>query len=291
MLGGGSPLLENTMAQASALEASLNDGPADETRCFIAMRYWHPLTAETVRQVAEWRPDRILLLPLYPQYSTTTTESSLKLWHEQAKAAGLAAPTRTVCCYPTDQGFIAAVAEATRAARAKLPPEAKPLYLFSAHGLPQRIETRRRDPYPAQVRMTAGSLADALGLAATDWLTCFQSRVGPVEWIKPYTDECVIEAGMLQRPVIVVPIAFVSEHSETLVELDRELKELAFNAQVPGFARAATVGTHPAFIDGLARLARTAWTSDDAIVSEAGAGRVCPADSTCCREVFAGAAP
>ncbi len=289
-LGGGSPLLENTLAQASALEAALNERLDDETRCFVAMRYWHPMTAEAVRRVADWRPDRILLLPLYPQYSTTTTESSLRLWHAAAAAVGLKAPTRTVCCYPTESGFIDALAAAARAARAKLPDEARPFYLFSAHGLPRRIETKRRDPYPTQVRLTSAALADALGLAPADWFTCFQSRVGPVEWIRPYTDDCVIEAGMVQRPVIVVPIAFVSEHSETLVELDFELKEFARRAQVPGFARAATAGTHAAFIAGLARLARAAWASDDAIVSEAGADRVCPADRACCREAFAGAA-
>ena len=264
-LGGGSPILANTQAQANALEAVLNQDSDDETRCFIAMRYWHPLTASCVRHVAGFRPDRILLLPLYPQFSTTTTESSVRLWHEEAAKAGLAAPTRLVREYPTEQGFIAALAENTQAAAARLP-EAKrrPVYLFSAHGLPKRIEEKRKDPYPAQVRETSSALAAALDLPPEDWLTCFQSRVGPVEWIRPYTDESVIEAGMVQRPVVVVPIAFVSEHSETLVELDVELKELAWHAQVPGYARAATVGTHPAFIEGLARLARAAWLSDDA---------------------------
>jgi ferrochelatase len=97
-LGGGSPLLANTLAQARALEAALHKeaGGPDETRCFIAMRYWHPLTEETVRAVADWRPDRILLLPLYPQYSTTTTGSSLRRWHEAAAKAGLRVPTKTV---------------------------------------------------------------------------------------------------------------------------------------------------------------------------------------------------
>jgi len=295
-IGGGSPLLPNTEQQARALEQALGeDDPALGTaRCFIAMRYWHPLTDAAVRAVREWAPDRILLLPLYPQYSTTTTESSLRLWHMEAAKAGLAVPTRTVCCYPTEDGFVSALAAGIETARRQLPAGARPLYLFSAHGLPKRTEHRRRDPYPSQVRMTSKAVATRLGLAEADWLTCFQSRVGPVKWIEPYTDECVIEAGVLQRAVVVVPIAFVSEHSETLVELDLELWDLAEKARVPGFARAPTVGTHPDFIAGLAKLVRMAAASDaGAIVSERGvgdAGRICPADRTCCRTAFARAA-
>jgi len=264
-LGGKSPILENTQGQARALEAALNDRPGDETRCFIAMRYWHPMTKEAVRHVAEYRPDRIVLLPLYPQFSTTTTESALRLWDKEAKSAGLAVPTVTIAPYPTEPGFIAALAENTRAARARLQETRRPpLYLFSAHGLPKSIEEKRRDPYPAQVRETSAALAASLDLADGDWITCFQSRVGPVEWIRPYTDECVIDAGLALRPVVVVPIAFVSEHSETLVELDIELREIAWHAQVPSYARAATVGTHPAFIAGLAALVRAAVASEPA---------------------------
>ena len=263
-IGGKSPILENTQAQANALEALLNESPADETRCFIAMRYWHPMTADAVRHVAEFRPDRIVLLPLYPQYSTTTTESSVKLWNEEAKAAGLAVPTVTVAPYPTEPGFIDALADTTRAARDRLQETKRPpLYLLSAHGLPKSIEEKRRDPYASQVRETSAALAKSLGLAEGDWITCYQSRVGPVEWIRPYTDDCVIDAGLALRPVVVVPIAFVSEHSETLVELDEELREIAWHAQVPSYARAATVGTHPSFIAGLARLVRAAVASNN----------------------------
>jgi ferrochelatase len=289
-LGGASPLLPNTQAQASALEAQLGD--LGDVRSFIAMRYWHPFTSETVKAVADWQPDRIVLLPLYPHYSTTTTESSLGLWHEEAAKAGLRVPTRTVCCYPTEDGFISALVAETTAARAYLPDDATPLYLFSAHGLPERTEKKRRDPYAVQVRMTADAIAKRLMLKPHDSLTCFQSRVGPVKWIKPYTDECVIEAAMQRRPVVVVPIAFVSEHSETLVELDLELRDLGDKAKLPGFTRAKTVGTRPEFIAGLARLVRAALAADTAIVSEAGAGdagRICPADRTCCRVVFGGA--
>ena len=106
-LGGGSPLLPNTQAQAAALEGLLQ-AEDSEVKVFIAMRYWHPVSAETAREVAGYGPDEILLLPLYPQYSTTTTESSIAAWEKAAASAGLRAPTRAVCCYPAEEGFIAA---------------------------------------------------------------------------------------------------------------------------------------------------------------------------------------
>ncbi|HEY8014395.1 MAG TPA: ferrochelatase, partial [Dongiaceae bacterium] len=117
-LGGGSPLLANTQAQAAALEQALAGGQ-NEAKVFIAMRYWSPFSAEAVRQVAAYDPDEILLLPLYPQYSTTTTESSIAAWEKAATAAGVRAPTRAVCCYPAEAGFISALAELTRAGLAE----------------------------------------------------------------------------------------------------------------------------------------------------------------------------
>jgi ferrochelatase len=286
-LGGGSPLLPNTAEQANALEAVLTvPGSGEEVRCFVAMRYWHPLTDDAARAVAAWQPDRILLLPLYPQYSTTTTESSLYLWHEEATKAGITAPTKTVCCYPAEEGFIEAVVAEIEIARATLPSDANPLYLFSAHGLPKRTQKKRRDPYPAQVQMTADALVKRLGLRRENYYVCYQSRVGPVEWIRPYTDECVIEAGMQSRAVLMVPIAFVSEHSETLVELDIDLRRLADRAGAPGYARARTVGTHPRFIAGLAGMVRrTLDATTQPVASESGP-RICPADCTCGQVVF-----
>src|SRR5258708_256887 len=109
-LGGSSPLLANTQAQAQALEAALGR----DTRCFVAMRYWHPFTSETIRAVKAWQPDEIVLLPLYPQFSTTTTASSLAIWDREAKAVGLLCPTRIIRSYPTVAGFIAALATCIR---------------------------------------------------------------------------------------------------------------------------------------------------------------------------------
>ncbi len=254
-LGGGSPLLANTQAQAAALDMALMGG-GDEYRSFIAMRYWHPLTDAAVRAVQEYKPDELILLPLYPQYSYTTTGSSLRVWFQEA-AASLQVPARIVCCYPGEPGFVAAVAALIKPAYERASVAGKPRVLFSAHGLPRRV-VEQGDPYQAQVEMTVGAVVAKLGIPDLDWQTAYQSRVGPLEWIKPYVVDEIARAGADRRPLVVVPIAFVSEHSETLVELDIEYRHLAMDKGVPRYERVAAVGTHPTFIAGLASLVRGA---------------------------------
>ena len=212
-IGGGSPLLANTRAQAAALESQLGA----ETRVFIAMRYWMPFSYETVREVASYRPDQILLLPLYPQYSTTTTESSLAAWICAARAAGISAPTRAVCCYPAEVGFIEAMAALTREGLAEIrrrQPDRAPRIIFTAHGLPVKI-AKAGDPYIERVDVTCRALAATLELEDGDWELGFQSRVGPLAWVGPPTDELIVAAAEEKRPILLVPVAFVSEHSET----------------------------------------------------------------------------
>lgn len=254
-LGGGSPLLPNTEAQARALEAALAD--LGELRCFVAMRYWHPFADATVEAVKRFAPARILLLPLYPQYSTTTTASSLADWDRAAAKCGLTAPTFRIESYPTEPGFIAATARLTAAALETARAAGRPRILFSAHGLPKQI-VAAGDPYADQARATVTAVAARLGLDPADYTLCFQSRVGPLEWIKPYTDDEVRQAAAAHRPIVLVPIAFVSEHSETLVELDIEYRELAERHGAPAYHRVPAVGTAPEFIAGLADLARRA---------------------------------
>jgi ferrochelatase len=259
-LGGSSPLLANTEAQARALEAEL--GP--EWRCFVAMRYWHPLTEATVRTVKEWRPDEIVLLPLYPQFSTTTTASSLKAWHEEARRQGLGAPSREIPSYPTEPGFVAALAGLIDAALAEVAARGSPArLLLSAHGLPLKT-VRKGDPYPQQVEKTAAAVTGMLGQRPADWRVCYQSRVGPLAWLGPTTDAEIRQAGKDGVGLVVAPIAFVSEHSETLVELDRDYRRLAEAAGVPVYRRVAAVGTDPRFIAGLARLVREQAATDAA---------------------------
>jgi ferrochelatase len=253
-LGGRSPLLANTEAQARALEGALGPGH----RCFVAMRYWHPMSIETARAVAEWTPDEIVCLPLYPQFSTTTTASSLVVWRGAAARQGLSCPTRIVRCYPREQGFVEAIAGLVRPALEAASGTGKPFrLLLTAHGLPKKI-IDRGDPYPDQVEQTAAAVVAALARPELDWRVCYQSRVGPLEWIGPATDEEIRRAGEDGVALVVAPISFVSEHSETLVELDLDYRSLAEGAGVPTYHRVPTVGVEPAFIGSLAKLVNRA---------------------------------
>jgi ferrochelatase len=262
-LGGGSPLLANTVAQARALEAALGE----EYRCFIAMRYWHPRAAATAREVAAWKPDEITLVPLYPQHSTTTTASSLGEWPD------LGVPMRTICCWPREPGFVGAVARRVADALAELPTAR---VLFSAHGLPERT-VKAGDPYQWQVEATAAAIVARVG-HAFEHVICYQSRVGPLRWIEPYTDAEIERAGADKRAVIVVPIAFISEHSETLVELDIDYRDLAERSGVSAYRRLPTVGVDPDFIGGLAALVRSAGAG----LQSGEGGRICPARFSGC---------
>ncbi len=290
-LGGGSPLLPNTEAQAGALEQALaagEDQTGDQTKVFIAMRYWHPMSDATARAVRDFGPDRVLLLPLYPQFSTTTTGSSVKDWFRAARAAGLEAPTRVLCCYPRDPGFVTEAA----ALLARSLDEAEAgnrafRVLFSAHGLPKKI-VAAGDPYRWQVEQSTAAVVAALGERAQglDWLVCYQSRVGPLEWIGPATEDEIRRAGAEGVGVVLVPIAFVSEHSETLVELDIEYRELAEEAAVPLYLRVPTVGAGASFVKGLAGLVGRALQSQDEAPAPAEGRPLCPSEfSRCaCRE-------
>ena len=247
-LGGKSPLLDLTGKQARALE-QLFSGP-DEIKAFISMRYWHPMSDETARAVRNFAPDRVVLLPLYPQFSTTTTGSSLTDWKRAAKQAGLDATTTTVCCYPDEPGFITAIARLVESEINQASSAGKPRILFSAHGLPKKI-VDAGDPYPRHVEMTATAIVANLAQADLDWVVCYQSRVGPLQWIGPSTEDEIARAANDGVPVVIVPIAFVSEHSETLVELDIEYRELADQLGVCAYHRVATVGMEARFIGGL----------------------------------------
>lgn len=253
-IGGGSPILGQTEAQARALEEVLSTGNVDEWRGYVCMRYWHPLTETVVRSVQRFVPDRIVLLPLYPQFSTTTTASSMKAWTETAQ---LRASTVAIDSYPAEPGFIAASVELVRQGLTEAGSGPKRL-LFSAHGLPERI-VKAGDPYQQQVRQTAAAIASQL--EDVDWSICYQSRVGPLKWIGPSTDAEIERAAQDRVGVVLYPLSFVSEHSETLVELDIDYRHLAREAGAPVYVRVPTVGTHPLFIHGLANLVRAALAS------------------------------
>jgi ferrochelatase len=268
-MGGGSPLKAETKKQAAALDAELAKRGI-EARSFLAMRYWKPFAKEAVDAVKAWGADRVVLLPLYPQFSTTTTASSLKSWTEAggAKAA-------TTCCYPTAPNFIAAHARKILLAWEAAGKPGNVRLLLSAHGLPERI-VKAGDPYQWQVEQTAAALRPLL---PTDWEVeiCYQSRVGRLVWIGPPTDEAVRKAATDGKAILVSPIAFVSEHIETLVELDEDYARLAKAAGAKIYLRAPALGVETGFIETLADLTVAALGDPDPSPRSHCGGRICPA--------------
>ncbi len=293
ILGGKSPLLELTQDQARALEAAVAETrPDHDVRCFVAMRYWHPFSLEAARAVKAWNPDEVVLVPLYPHFSTTTTGSSLTAWREAAAKAGLVAPVTTLCCYHSDPGFLRATAAIVRrsyeAARAALPATTGLRVLFSAHGLPEVI-VKAGDPYQFQVERTVAGVVRLLGIENLDFATCYQSRATPQKWIDPSTEFEIERAAHDKVAVLVVPIAFVSEHSETLVELDVEYRELAEKEGVPGYFRAPAQNSDAGFIAALAELVEASSGRGPGLCSFVG-GRTCPKPFGDCPHARAGAA-
>ena len=287
-MGGGSPLVPNTEAQARALEAALAD--LGEVRAFLAMRYWHPMTDEAARQVKDFAPDEVILLPLYPQYATATTRSSLEAWRTWAVREGLSLNTRALCCYPADATFAKAHAKTIRDALVALAAETgaagkRIRVLYSAHGLPERT-VAQGDPYQWQVEQTVAAVEAELAALDSDTgheaVTCYQSRVGPLKWIQPYTEDEIVRAGRDGVPLLVVPIAFVSDHSETLVELGIEYRELAEDNGVPAYGVVPALGTEPLFIAALAAQVRRLRRFEQALVGPGrGGAPICRGHALC----------
>ena len=274
-LGGASPLLINTKKQAIALEIALSKLlPFEELKCFIAMRYWHPMMEKVVSGVKEWGAGEVILLPLYPQFSVTTSGSSIKAWKTAAKNANFHVVTRTICCYPTNQGFVESIASRIESKIKSFHKTNNIRLLFTAHGLPKKI-VDSGDPYQWAIEQTALSVVEILGIPSLDWVICYQSRVGPLKWIEPYTEDEILRAGEQRKSVIIVPIAFVSEHSETLVELDIEYRELAKQSGVPKYIRIGTVSCDGVFVNGLAEVIVEAKKESPRVLGPKGK-RLCP---------------
>ena len=268
-LGGKSPILENTEKQRSSLEKALRQKGHDIS-IYIAMRHASP----RLKDLALDGFDQFILLPLYPQYSTTTTASAFKEW--DILMQGKQVHVKKVCCYPQGGGFIKAQ---TQLILDHIKDLENFRILFSAHGLPSRI-IKGGDPYVYQVGKTAEAILKelALSLGKIDHQICYQSRVGPVEWVGPSTDAEIIRAGKDGKNVVLVPLSFVNEHSETLVELDIEYKNLAQKEGVNSYIRIPTVSDHSLFIDFLVDEIEEKLYSDS-IIS-------CGKDSGFCPKLF-----
>jgi protoporphyrin/coproporphyrin ferrochelatase len=277
-LGGKSPLLEQTIAQATALEEVLQE--SFEAKVFIAMRYWHPFSPETVAAVKNYEPDEIILLPLYPQFSTTTSESSIKDWMKNARKQGLNTSTHAICCYPENEGLIEAQANLIQLGIDETANNKPFRVLFSAHGLPKKI-VDGGDPYQRHVEKTSKAVVQKLDIPDLDWRVCYQSRVGPLEWIGPSIDDELENAAADRIGVIIVPIAFVSEHSETLVELDQEFRDFAVEKGVPSYHRIPTVSSNRTFIEGLSQIIHVTLNSESRVYCTT-SGKFCDQDFSKC---------
>ena len=250
-LGGSSPILKLTKEQAFALESKLNkNDKSSEYKCFIVMRCWHPRAENVIKDVINYNPDEIILMPLYPQYSAATSGSSIKEWNDICKKENFKVKTSTICCYPTDENFIKAHKEEILKKISNLK---NFKLIFSAHGLPEK-NIKKGDPYQWQVERSVQSIVKSLNIIDLDWILSYQSRVGPLKWIGPSTEDIIVENSKLGKHIVLVPIAFVSEHSETLVELDIEYKELADKNGCKNYSRVPALGTNENYINAMSNL-------------------------------------
>jgi protoporphyrin/coproporphyrin ferrochelatase len=250
-LGGSSPILKLTKEQSDALEIKLNQTQVeDEYKCFIIMRCWNPRAKDVIKDVQLYSPDEVVLMPLYPQYSAATSGSSIKEWKDVCKKNNYHVKTSTICCYPTDQNFINAH---TKEIIKKIKDLKNFKLIFSAHGLPEK-NIKKGDPYQWQVEQSVKKIVESLNDENLDWILSYQSRVGPLKWIGPSTETIIIENSKLGKHIVLVPIAFVSEHSETLVELDIEYKEIANANGCKNYTRVPALGINEDFIKAMSEL-------------------------------------
>ncbi|CAN1209590.1 ferrochelatase [Tumidithrix helvetica PCC 7403] len=254
-IGGGSPLRRITEAQAQALRLQLQqDG--HEVNVYIGMRYWHPFTEEAIAQIKRDQIEELVILPLYPQFSISTTGSSFRLLERIWNADPMLQKIKytVVPSWFSNSGYLQAMASLIekKLDSVKNPSEAH--IFFSAHGVPVSYIEEAGDPYQKEIESCAALIMGKLN-RSNAYTLAYQSRVGPVEWLQPYTDVAIEElAHQGIKELVVVPISFVSEHIETLEEIDMEYREIAEKAGVETFARVPAPDTDPTFIKALANI-------------------------------------
>jgi protoporphyrin/coproporphyrin ferrochelatase len=247
VIGGGSPIRKFTERQAAALETQLAcDGV--EARCVVAMRYWHPFTSEAIAQLQGADVDEVVLLPLYPQYSSTTTGSSLNEWRRHWTGA---VPTSCVTTFYRNPIYIAALVEKINDALADFSDPSAVKLVFSAHSVPVSV-IEKGDPYQQQIEETVG-LVMKQGAWRNDHRLCYQSKVGASRWLQPSLHTTLRKlADEKIREVCVIPISFVSDHVETLGEIDHCAREEARLLGIERFAMTQGLNDSPTFIQALA---------------------------------------
>ena len=262
-IGNKSPILELTTKQAKSLENNLSK--KGDYKCFIVMRCWHPRASDVIKKVKEYSPDEIILLPLYPQFSASTSGSSINEWNDLCEKENYKIKTKTICCYPTENNFIISHVSLIKKTLQHVENNNFKL-IFSAHGLPEN-KIKKGDPYQWQVEQTVKEIMSKLQTENLDYTISYQSRVGPMKWIGPSTDSEIIKYSKEKKGVVIVPVAFVSDHSETLVELDIEYKKLAEKNGCSFYKRVPALGIEEYFIKGLAELVLRSQTRGDFVSS------------------------
>jgi ferrochelatase len=254
-IGGGSPLRRITEQQAEALKSVLEQ-KGEEVEIYIGMRYWYPFTEEAVAQIKRDGIEKLVILPLYPQFSISTSGSSFRLlerlWLEDPTLQRIV--YTVIPSWYARPGYTQAMADLIAQELDKLENPENAHIFFSAHGVPVSYVEEAGDPYQREIEHCTELIMRSLN-RSNPYTLAYQSRVGPVEWLQPYTEDA-IEALANQgvKDLVVVPISFVSEHIETLQEIDIEYRELAEEAGIHGFHRVPALNTHPLFINDMAEM-------------------------------------
>jgi protoporphyrin/coproporphyrin ferrochelatase len=252
-IGGGSPIRKFTELQARALEATLAEAGLD-ARCFVAMRYWHPFTSEAIKQLRAAACDKVVLLPLYPQYSATTTGSSLNEWQRHFRDD---IPVHYVESFYRNELYLSALVDKIDEALARFPDPERAEIVFSAHSIPVSV-ARSGDPYRRHIEETV-ELLIRRGVWRNHHRLCYQSKVGASKWLQPSLHRALRDVASEHiKDVCVVPISFVSDHVETLGEIDHEARKEAAQLGIQRFEMTSGLNDSPTFIAALAELVTSA---------------------------------
>jgi ferrochelatase len=254
-IGNKSPILEQTIQQAQAIHNKLISFKDNNNyKIIISMRYAQPFSEQAIEEIKNFAADEIIALPLYPQFSTTTTKSSLEDFYKSLKKHKIDIPVKAICCYFDNEDFIKSHIKLLddKYQQAHSDGANKIKILFSAHSLPQKI-IDNGDPYEWQIIQTVKKIIDNFAVKNIDYSICYQSKVGRLKWLEPSTEKSIIE-NACSTSLIIVPIAFVSEHSETLVELDMDYKQIANNNGCKNYYRVPTLAINDIFVESLAKI-------------------------------------
>jgi protoporphyrin/coproporphyrin ferrochelatase len=268
-IGGGSPLRRITEEQGEALRQQLA-ALGQEANIYVGMRYWHPYTEEAIALLKRDNIEHLVILPLYPQFSISTSGSSFRLldrlWQEDPKLQTI--EYSVIPSWHKQPSYLQAMAQLINGELDKLSNPVEAHIFFSAHGVPKSYVEEAGDPYQKEIEECTAAIMQTLNRPNAHTLA-YQSRVGPVEWLQPYTEDAIQELGAKGvKDLVVVPISFVSEHIETLQEIDMEYREIAEEAGIHNFCRVPAPNTHPVFIQALAELVQDALKSPSLKLSQ-----------------------